>query len=535
MALTKTKKSVIDVSSIMGGVDGAIQFKNGNDLGGSTDLMWDSVNRRLSVRGLEQDGLIGSAFSGHKNKIMNGCFRMAQRGEIAGTTDLAYNNQEAPLGGSNMNNTVIGGDGDWTAVNPTHVSYVPVVASLPQAPNSLEMYPLFDRWKMTIPASQDQLSRLGSSLSEHYTMRRLDFGYDQSTVTGNPKHYMQIQWGANQTYEIFKPYLSQHIENLLDMLGKTVTVSFYCKTDIADLKLKLAFFNRYNSDIQYHTQPANNVPNPSYVVESGQVTIGGENSWHLVNVTMDIPTGLGESTTGTRDSSESCEFRIYFEGTPEIFYTKTIDIAQVQVEEGNVATDFETVPFSVLVSDCERYFEKSYNLDTPPGSVTWQGIVRLNLYTHPWCIYRCDYKTDKRIVPIISRWGGCGRPNEHIQQAGSSPYDAGYLTITEYETDSDGVHTTYKVGDYWTHYYQPYSGGPEGWSGKWGTPANLHGGNWWWQNGFGGWYRGWQLANGDGIGNELSFRSNPQGWLFFARNADYWEIHQHFIADADFY
>jgi hypothetical protein len=45
-------------------------------------------------------------------------------------------------------------------------------------------------------------------------------------------------------------------------------------------------------------------------------------------------------------------------------------ITGVQLEVGAVATPFEFKPFEQELKECQRYFEKSYDLSTPPGSIS---------------------------------------------------------------------------------------------------------------------------------------------------------------------
>jgi hypothetical protein len=51
----------------------------------------------------------------------------------------------------------------------------------------------------------------------------------------------------------------------------------------------------------------------------------------------------------------------------------TFDIAQVQVEPGPVATPFERRPIGTELALCQRYFNKSYAVETNPGTATTSG------------------------------------------------------------------------------------------------------------------------------------------------------------------
>ena len=50
-------------------------------------------------------------------------------------------------------------------------------------------------------------------------------------------------------------------------------------------------------------------------------------------------------------------------------------IAQMKLEEGTVDTPFSCLPYDVELQRCQRYFEKSYDIDVTPGTVTHLGRV----------------------------------------------------------------------------------------------------------------------------------------------------------------
>ena len=49
-------------------------------------------------------------------------------------------------------------------------------------------------------------------------------------------------------------------------------------------------------------------------------------------------------------------------------------ITGVQLEAGTSATDFEFLPRDVNTTRCQRYYQKSYDLDTAPGTATDSGV-----------------------------------------------------------------------------------------------------------------------------------------------------------------
>ena len=53
----------------------------------------------------------------------------------------------------------------------------------------------------------------------------------------------------------------------------------------------------------------------------------------------------------------------------------TLDFGKIQLEAGSSATVFERLPLDTEVARCERFYWKTYDLDTAPGSVTFQGAL----------------------------------------------------------------------------------------------------------------------------------------------------------------
>lgn len=84
-----------------------------------------------------------------------------------------------------------------------------------------------------------------------------------------------------------------------------------------------------------------------------------------------------------------------------------IGATKVQVEEGTKATDFEYVPFDLELLRCQRYYEKTYDINTAPGTpVGNRSGLHLNVgssnsaaesKTLTWF-----YKVRKRALPTIA-------------------------------------------------------------------------------------------------------------------------------------
>ena len=77
-------------------------------------------------------------------------------------------------------------------------------------------------------------------------------------------------------------------------------------------------------------------------------------------------------------------------------------ITQVQLEKGDTATPFEYRHFEEEIALCQRYYEKSYNIDVAPGTTTVTGELRmfaqvLNSAAHGWG-EQVQFRTTKRYM-----------------------------------------------------------------------------------------------------------------------------------------
>ena len=80
-------------------------------------------------------------------------------------------------------------------------------------------------------------------------------------------------------------------------------------------------------------------------------------------------------------------------------------VTGVQLEAGQVASDFEFLPIDTKLARCKRYFTKSYNPGSAPGSVTYIGAVSTRNYDaaargqNPWPIV---FKQTMRVTPTMT-------------------------------------------------------------------------------------------------------------------------------------
>lgn len=175
----------------------------------------------------------------------------------------------------------------------------------------------------------------------------------------------------------------QKIEDVTKLAGKTVTLSFWAKAD-SNKNIAIDFYQYFGTG-----------GTPSSAVGNiGLQTVALTPIWQKKYITITFPSIVGKTlgTDGIHTSYTSLEF--WFD-TGSSFskiigqQSGTFDIAQVQLEEGSVATPFENRPYGLELSLCQRYYEKLTNVNTPFVMYTPNGDARVSI----------PFKVKKRLIP----------------------------------------------------------------------------------------------------------------------------------------
>lgn len=114
--------------------------------------------------------------------------------------------------------------------------------------------------------------------------------------------------------------------------------------------------------------------------------------------------GTGYTGSGTLDAWTASSNEIIPDMTDTWGETAdaTFDITGLQLEVGEKATPFEHRSFGDELARCLRYFEKSYNYGTAPGTVTDTGMIGLRKSSATSAIYDINlFYAHKRTTPTI--------------------------------------------------------------------------------------------------------------------------------------
>jgi hypothetical protein len=196
--------------------------------------------------------------------------------------------------------------------------------------------------------------------------------------------------GTGQTYRNFQ----QLIENAALFAGRTVTLSFYAKA-VSPVVIDVRFFRNFGTG---------GSPSPVEAA-SNFANFALTTAWQKFTATLQISSVSGKTFGTNKDDSLMMVF-----GFP-INSAYTIDIAQVQLNAGDVALPFQPRSFAEELALCQRYFEKSYDVDVAPGTeFTSYGMETcfanasvgsggdLNLF----CAGPLRFKVSKRTTPTVN-------------------------------------------------------------------------------------------------------------------------------------
>jgi hypothetical protein len=225
--------------------------------------------------------------------------------------------------------------------------------------------------------------------------------------------------GSTDVYQLFQKVEGFNVSDLGfgTANAQTITVSFWVRSSVT---------GTYSASLQ------NNAFNRGYVAT---FTVNAANTWEYKTLTVTGDT----SGTWTTDNSIGMQFAIDLgsgsatnitagswqtvttsalrtSGSVNWIATNgaTFYITGVQLEVGTAATPFERRQYGQELALCQRYYEKSYNTNTAPGtSVTSDFAQAIFVATNAdttggACSGFASFKTKKRAAPTGSYWDLAG-------------------------------------------------------------------------------------------------------------------------------
>ena len=201
-------------------------------------------------------------------------------------------------------------------------------------------------------------------------------------------------------------FLCQCVEswNMLDLVGQTVTVSFWAK----------AGANYSGGSLSIKLSTGTTADQSAGTFSAGPCT-GYTGNQAAINTTQAITTTFTKYTftsSAIQAGALSMGLGIGYTPTGTAGADDNVYITGIQLEAGSTATSFDCREYQSELARCQRYYEKSYDTATAPGTSTFSGIVQTGAWVNPsqsqYFTMTVPFKVQKRATPTILTWDGVG-------------------------------------------------------------------------------------------------------------------------------
>lgn len=200
-----------------------------------------------------------------------------------------------------------------------------------------------DRWE----------AQISGIAPNNLTITRSAFTPGQTAVPDEPTYYISF---ANPDVET--TYLVQKIEGVRTLAGKRAYVEFYLKANNIS-SVSVNFYQYFGTG-----------GSGTNVIFLGSISTPSS-SWTKYSFFIDITSISGKTIGALNDDSLQLVFTISSGSYPNDF-----DFAHIGVYEAvnkSIVPPWQNRPWEQELALCQRYYEKSYNQATVPGTVTFIG------------------------------------------------------------------------------------------------------------------------------------------------------------------
>jgi len=234
-----------------------------------------------------------------------------------------------------------------------------------------------------------ELSITGNSLfsADRWTHNNDAFTYyktqrknDADIATIGTEYYLRAtittatSVGSNQSHQIennLEGYTVKHL-NLGTQGAKQCTLSFWVRCSITGLfggSLQNSAYNRCHP-FSYTVDTADTWEHKTFTFNTYGFTTGSFNTAEGVGLRLVFSLGNGNSRQGSTDRWHTSVIGFAPTGETRLVETNgaTLDIAQVQLELGTTATEFEHRPYAEELALCQRYYWKLDDGANNPGA-----------------------------------------------------------------------------------------------------------------------------------------------------------------------
>ena len=222
--------------------------------------------------------------------------------------------------------------------------------------------------------------------------------------------------GASQSFQVLQKIEGNNISDLMLGTGNagTMTLSFWVNSSKTGV-----YCCTFANGAATRLLPVQYTINNANTWEQKTIAISGDTSgtwlsdnglglYVIWNLALGSNYNAGSNNTWNTTQYGTANQVNFLDTNGATFY-----ITGVQLEAGSTATDFERRPIGTELALCQRYYSKSYEDETAPGSATTLGLVfagKLSASSYGYCSVNYDVKM--RGVPTINFWDGNGNASK---------------------------------------------------------------------------------------------------------------------------
>jgi len=199
--------------------------------------------------------------------------------------------------------------------------------------------------------------------------------------------------------------------------ASSVTLSFWVRSNLTG-----TFGGSLRNSASNRSYPFTYAIAAANTWEQKTVTIAGDTTgtWigatSGIGVSLNFSLGAGATFSGTAGAWAGANYTSATSATSVVGNSGNIlYITGVQLEKGTAATSFNARPYGTELALCQRYYCKSYETGTAPGSATALGIVTVGVYlsgSFTWQM-SVSFNIKMRAAPTVSYWDGAGNASRN--------------------------------------------------------------------------------------------------------------------------
>ena len=167
--------------------------------------------------------------------------------------------------------------------------------------------------------------------------------------------------------------------------AQKITLSFWVRSSVTG-----TFGGSIQNSAANRSYPFEYTINVIDTFEYKTITIPGDTSgtWigatNGIGLTINFGLGVHANKSGTANAWAGADYRSATSATSVVAANlRTFYITGVQVEKGSTATSFDYRPYTTELALCQRYYCKSYQIETVPQTSTTVGVFAVVTVTSP--------------------------------------------------------------------------------------------------------------------------------------------------------